>query len=377
MPGTGSGRSRERAPPDPLDGSTAAFAVGMLAVLAVAGAFVYLKVRSDLNEALDESLASRADDVAALGRRRRDPGSRTAERLVEGEDSFSEVLSPDGAVQASHASPGGGARHHGIRGGSAPPAGHRSCSSGRCPASTAARGSWRAESRRRTEPPWSWSGRRRQDRREALTGLTGAFAVGAPLAVVLASLIGYLLAGRALAPVEGMRRRAAGISLERRGERLPLPEADDELRRLGETLNEMLDRIEASLERERVFVADASHELRTPLAILRSELELAERPGRAPDDLRAAIRSAAEEVERLSRLAEDLLVIARADQGRLPISREGVPLDALVERVRSRFEAQVEVVRETALRPTSGPGTPPSSIHCESNRPSATSWTTR
>ena len=86
-----------------------------------------------------------------------------------------------------------------------------------------------------------------------------------------------------------MRRRAAEITLERSGERLPLPTADDEIHRLGETLNTMLDRIEASLERERVFVADASHELRTPLAILRTELELAERQQRSPEELRAAL----------------------------------------------------------------------------------------
>ena len=90
----------------------------------------------------------------------------------------------------------------------------------------------------------------------------------------------------------------------------------------------MLDRIEASLDRERVFVADASHELRTPLAILRTELELAERQQRSPAELRAAIASAGEEVDRLSRLAEDLLVIARSDQGRLPIKREPVELRA-------------------------------------------------
>ena len=85
----------------------------------------------------------------------------------------------------------------------------------------------------------------------------------------------------------------------------------------------MLDRIEGSLERERVFVADASHELRTPLAILRTELELARRPGRSADELRAALQSTAEEVDRLARLAEDLLVIARSDQGRLPIAPRG------------------------------------------------------
>ena len=125
-----------------------------------------------------------------------------------------------------------------------------------------------------------------RDREEALAGLAGAFLIGGPIALLLASGLGYLLAGRALAPVEAMRRRAAEITLERSGERLPLPRADDEIHDLGATLNTMLDRIEASLERERVFVADASHELRTPLAILRTELELAERQRRSPEELR-------------------------------------------------------------------------------------------
>ncbi|MGH2985932.1 MAG: sensor histidine kinase, partial [Solirubrobacterales bacterium] len=175
------------------------------------------------------------------------------------------------------------------------------------------------------------------DRGEALSGIASAFLIGAPLALALAGALGYLLATRALAPVESLRRRAAAVTLERSGERLPLPEAEDELRRLAETLNAMLDRIEASLERERVFVADASHELRTPLAILRAELDLAGRPERTLDELRAALGSAAEEVDRLSRLAEDLLVIARADQGRLPIKREPVELAELLQRMRARF----------------------------------------
>ena len=88
----------------------------------------------------------------------------------------------------------------------------------------------------------------------------------------------------------------------------------------GDTLNEMLARLEVAFTRERAFVSDASHELRTPLAILRTELELALR-GRAARrrSSRTRVRSAAEETERLSQLAEDLLVIARSDQGRLPV----------------------------------------------------------
>jgi signal transduction histidine kinase len=181
-----------------------------------------------------------------------------------------------------------------------------------------------------------------EDRDEALAEIATAFAIGAPVALLLAAGLGYLLATRALAPVEALRRRASKITLDRRGERLDLPAADDELRALAATLNEMLDRIEGSLERERVFVADASHELRTPLAILRAELELATRPDRTPEELRAALASAADEVERLARLADDLLVLARADEGGVPIRREPVELGELVDRVVARFSARAK-----------------------------------
>jgi signal transduction histidine kinase len=117
-----------------------------------------------------------------------------------------------------------------------------------------------------------------------------------------------------------------------------VPPTGDELERLGATLNEMLDRLEAGLERERDFVADAGHELRTPLALLRTELELAARQARSTDELRAAVTSASREAERLSQLAEDLLLIARADRGRLPLRLEDVDVDELFAKVASRFD---------------------------------------
>ena len=149
------------------------------------------------------------------------------------------------------------------------------------------------------------------DRDEVLAGLVAAFAIGGPLAILLASLLGYALAGSAMRPVEAMRRRAAAGD-----ERLPLPAAHDEIRRLGETLNELLARLRGSIERERRFVADASHELRTPLAVLKTELEAALRSGDMGPDAHAAISSAIEECDRLAQLAEDLLVIARYGGGR-------------------------------------------------------------
>src|SRR6185503_4346791 len=111
------------------------------------------------------------------------------------------------------------------------------------------------------------------DRNDALKTLAILLVIGLPIMLVLASLAGYGAAAAALRPVERMRRQAAGMA-EPSG-RLPVGPADDEIGRLGTTLNAMLARIEEAYERERAFVADASHELRTPLAILKTELELA------------------------------------------------------------------------------------------------------
>jgi two-component system OmpR family sensor kinase len=102
----------------------------------------------------------------------------------------------------------------------------------------------------------------------------------------------------------------------------------------------MLARLQAAFARERAFVADASHELRTPLAILKTELELAGRGARTNAELSDAVRSAGEEVDRLTRLAEDLLVLARTEGGRVPVRPEPVALEPLVREVVGAFESQ-------------------------------------
>jgi signal transduction histidine kinase len=177
-------------------------------------------------------------------------------------------------------------------------------------------------------------------RERALGALHTRLLVGGPLALLIASAVGYAIAAAALRPVERMRRHAAAVTAAQTSGRLPVPPANDEIARLGHTLNEMLARLELAFKRERAFVSDASHELRTPLAILRTELELALRGEHTREELEDALRSAAEEAERLSRLAEDLLVIARSDQGRLPVRPEPIEAGEIFARVAGRFRTR-------------------------------------
>lgn len=175
------------------------------------------------------------------------------------------------------------------------------------------------------------------ERNSALTTLSELLFIGGPGLLILTCLAGYGLAAWALAPVKSMSERAEEISGAPRGERLPVPEANDELHQLGETINGMLCRLDDALARERAFVADAGHELRTPLAILKLELEFALSSENTREELEERLRSVAEEVDRLSRLAQDLLVIARAEQGRLPLEKRWIELGPLLDTLAGRF----------------------------------------
>ena len=204
------------------------------------------------------------------------------------------------------------------------------------------------------------------ERDSSLASLNRLLLIALPLALLVAAFAGYEVAGAALRPVERMRSRAAAISESNPSERLPVPEARDEIGALGRTLNEMLDRLEAGFARERRLVSDASHELRTPLTTMRAELELALRGERDAGELRAAIASAHEETRRMSSLADDLLVLARADQGRLPLQPEPTAaralLDAAARARRGRIRAGRPLDRRARgrCRGRAGPGRPES-----------------
>jgi signal transduction histidine kinase len=308
---------------------TLAFALAVAIVLAGMGTFVYRRVADSLLASVDTTLASQADE-AALDVRTGD----VSHLDVTGGTTLAQVVDSRGRVL--HDVPRGLARL-------LPVADVRQASTdGRVLRSVsldAPRGDWRV-----LAIPNGSSGqvvlvaRSLEPREDSLDRLLRQLLVATPLALLLAALAGYALAAAAMRPVEAMRRRAASVSAASPG-RLPVPPSGDEIARLATTLNDMLGRLEAAFEHERRFVADASHELRTPLALLRAEIEIALRRPRSAAELEATLRSAGEETERLSRLAEDLMLMARADRRPLPLRRETVAAESVFAAVAARFAA--------------------------------------
>jgi signal transduction histidine kinase len=305
---------------------TAAFALAMVVVLASAAVFVYVRLEADLNESVTAGLESRAAAVAASGQ-------TSAGAAGDDEEGFAQIVTPDGEVQDS----AGGVGSRSVLTSqelTSAAGGEEVLVERRVPG---IEGTARVLAESAGGGQVVTVGQSLDDRDETLAGLVTSFAAGGPIAVLLASLLGYGLAATGLRPVEAMRRRAADVSLERDGERLPLPVAHDEIRRLGQTLNAMLDRLRDSFERERRFVADASHELRTPVAVIKTELEGALRAGGQDPPVREALVAAVEECDHLAQLAEDLLVLARSGDGRLPVRPSELAAAELLEGVRKRF----------------------------------------
>ncbi len=303
----------------------------MTLVLVATALFAYTRLRNSLDETIDTSLRSRSDDVAALVRMSgpdlSGPGGR---RLIESEEGFVQILTVAGRYA------GGTPRIPAVRPAEVPRAERGTLTVERKVPGIegTARVLARPAGRRALIVV---TGTSLQDRNESLASVARSFLIGGPIAVLLASGVGYLLATAGFRPVEAMRRRAGLISLAQGGERLPLPAAHDEVHRLGETLNAMLARLEESFERERRFVADASHELRTPLAVVKAELEAAMRAQGNAASVRESLVAALEETDHLAQLAEDLLLIARSADGRLPVQPERVEIRDLLERTQQRF----------------------------------------
>jgi two-component system, OmpR family, sensor kinase len=329
---------------------TIAFA-GVLTAVLVAGALVlYTEFQRDLDGVIDQDLESRAADMTGLLEGTRDPDRA----LLESGERVAQVYADDGRLLAS----------------TRPVQGDRILT--REAVSQAAGGALQVDRRPtavgtvrvRAVPARTADGAAvvvavgdalaRRDR--ALHRLRELLAIAGPLALLLASYAGYQVAGAALRPVERMRARAARITERDTAQRLPVPATSDEIEALGNTLNELLARLDAALARERRLLSDASHELRTPLAVLRAEVQVALRGESDATELRQALESAGDEAERLSRLADDLLVLARADQGQLPVRSEPLDIGELLDAAARRADAAAGAAGRRVVAGVEGEG---------------------
>lgn len=199
-------------------------------------------------------------------------------------------------------------------------------------------------------------GRSREDINEAVNAVAWALAVAAPIVLAIAAAGGYLLAGRALAPVVAITTLAANVDAQDLHARLRLRLPDDELGRLAATFNGMLERIEVAFEQQRRFTSDAAHELRTPLSLMRSQVDLAlARPGMA-DEERGAFQGLDADLSRLTALVSALLALSRSDAGQVDVAREPFDLAETISTVLDQYavaarEADVELVDDRTAVP--------------------------
>jgi signal transduction histidine kinase len=313
----------------------------MALVLGATGVFIYLRFSAELDATINSGLRSRASDLAALVKQADSGLQEGRGSLVGREESFAQVIDSSGRVTDSSAAIGSRALLN--------PQELRRALLGPVSLERGPQPGLEEDSRLLAVPVVERGkeqvvvvGTGTEARDESLKDLVQLLFLGGPIALLLASVAAYWVAAAALRPVDEMRSQAEEISAARPDERLPVPPTGDEIARLGTTLNEMLERLGEALEHERAFVADASHELRTPLAILRTELELALAKGRSPEELRAALASAAEETDRLNQLSEDLLTIAQTERGDLPLRLGRVEAREIFEGVARRFGRRAE-----------------------------------
>jgi heavy metal sensor kinase len=173
-------------------------------------------------------------------------------------------------------------------------------------------------------------GQSQDDVSDTLQTLLLILGVAYPVTLVVASLGGVFLAGRALSPIDRLTRLARRISAEDLGQRLDLRLPDDEVGRLARTFDEMIARLDEAFRRQRQFTADASHELRTPMTVIKGQIEVALQRERDPQAYRQVLQAVNEEVDRMIRLVGSLLTLARADAGQIPITLEPVSLPDVV-----------------------------------------------
>jgi two-component system OmpR family sensor kinase len=315
---------------------TISYALLLAAILVVVGAFLLVRLRADLVGGIDDSLETRAAQIT-LGLQNgcegefTDVSAASLRGLPQGE-SGAQLLSPNGAVLESSGDPIAATPL-------LTPAQLRSVGSGQRLQTTITRGpdseSFRALAislptgcRAAVVVATSLDEVERSAQR-----LLILMEIGIPVAVATAAAGGWWLAGVALRPVSRMTEKAAAIGPDRLEDRIDVPRTNDEIQRLATTLNGMLDRVAAGVQEKRRFVADASHELRTPLAIMRSELDVSLRSDDLSPSAREVLSSSVEEVDRMSATVENLLLLARMDEGGMSLDRRRVDLHEIAAEI--------------------------------------------
>ena len=320
---------------------TLAYFVSVAVVLAVTFAFIYLRTAGDLSYSIDQGLRARAQDLESTVRTADGALRATSFRLLDPDEVYAQILRSDGSiVDASRT-----LRSSPVL---SPAELHRALGQTvlltrePLPGQDGPSRALAAPFTLQGKPSVLVVGATLGDRTDALASLRDQFLIGGPIALLLLSLGGYFMSRAALRPIDAMRRRAEALSADRPGERLPVVAANDEVRHLGETLNAMLERLQDALVRERRLLTDAGHELRTPLALLKTELEVALRENGSPAELHASMRSAIDETDRLSQLADNLLVYTQSGGGASPSLPVDVDVATVVEVIRARFSPVFE-----------------------------------
>jgi two-component system, OmpR family, sensor kinase len=307
---------------------TLASLVGLTVVVTALSWFVYVRTNNNLLDTIDAGLRSRSE-VLAVGIRTSGPRlPNVRPTLLESDEDFAQISDATGRMLDSSPIVSG-----------APLVPPTSLAGLQAPAFFDERVVGIDNFSRVLAAPVETAGHRYillvggslQDRRDEVLQLAATLAISGFALLLLAGFGAWWLIGAALEPVERMRRQAEAITSAEPSDRLTVAEGDDEIARLGATLNAMLDRVEGAVTRERQLIDRASHELRTPLAIQRVDLDLALSGPQTIDELVAALRSASEENAHLARVAEDLLVLSRARGGELAVNRREVSLGAQLD----------------------------------------------
>jgi two-component system, OmpR family, sensor kinase len=305
----------------------------MAVVLVTTGGLLYVRERTALSASIDDDLQSRAELIAGGLDARGHGLAAMPTRFLDPDEEFAQVLDRSGQVVDSSVrftrTPIVGAR--------ALPKGGESGYASRAVPRLGASQLVIVPIRRGGVRLFLLVGESTAETQGALTNLFRILLVVVPVGILATTFIGWLLAGLALRPVERMRREADGISKGDLGRRLPVPSTGDELARLAVTMNAMLDRVESAVDHERRLVDLASHELRTPLSVARAEVDLALARPREREELENGLRAVGEELDWMTRLSDDLLVLARADQGSMPLRPVSLPLGAILGECVTRY----------------------------------------